>query len=287
MVMRAALEKVATRTFGEVMREEREKQGLSHTDIAATCECRRDNVKAWENNESFPTTRQLKKLFARMGRLRHYVHLLPSEELRRELEVEAVFDGDPLPRQLAAVVEAPPPPPQSFGQALKKERLHSGLSQSELGELIDVHGTTISQWESDNTYPVQSLYNKVVALYPSLSSFPPGMARPKPPGFTGSLREQYEASKADTPPPAPTPIIESVSNPPPSEPAPMSTTNVTTNPDPSSKMRLIRFGGVAYSVRERLGAVDKDATLIKDVISLLRAARNAGLEIEDIIGALE
>jgi transcriptional regulator with XRE-family HTH domain len=49
----------------------------------------------------------------------------------------------------------------SFGQRLKKTRQDKGLSQSELGKMVDVHYTQIGRYESKGAKPAGDVFSRI------------------------------------------------------------------------------------------------------------------------------
>ncbi|XXX74125.1 helix-turn-helix transcriptional regulator [Sorangium sp. So ce134] len=60
----------------------------------------------------------------------------------------------------------------TFGQALTAARIDAGLSQDELGELMEVRQSSVCQWESGVINPIASHYEQLVGLFPALKFAP-------------------------------------------------------------------------------------------------------------------
>lgn len=59
-----------------------------------------------------------------------------------------------------------------FGQALTNARIAAGLSQDELGELMEVRQSSVCQWESGAINPIASHYRQLLDLFPVLRFVP-------------------------------------------------------------------------------------------------------------------
>lgn len=83
-----------------------------------------------------------------------------------------------------------------LGQALLEARLAAGLSQSELGELMNVCRSTVCQWELGQDNPIASHYQQLVDLFPALkaASQPDSKDQEKP----GPARAPRSARKPRT-----------------------------------------------------------------------------------------
>ncbi len=182
------------RTFGDVMRAFRERADISHRDIAGKCGVSRAEVKAWERGIAYPTSgRQTRALCDMMPQLKHYLLLLPAEQ-RIAARTEMGIPTAPVHRSDAIPIETampssdflPPPlaPPSTFGEALRRARIHEGMNQEEVGELVGVVVSTISDWERDEHAPVVDNYTKLVEIFSALKDAPrpDSLDRDKPVG---------------------------------------------------------------------------------------------------------
>ncbi len=71
----------------------------------------------------------------------------------------------------------------SFGERLKKVRQEKGLSQSELGKMVDIHYTQIGRYESKGAKPSSEVLSKIANALGVTSDFL----------ISGSNEEQAEA----------------------------------------------------------------------------------------------
>lgn len=287
--MNHALSRLPKLSFGALIKEERERQGLSHRDISVRCSVDRETVKSWERGESFPTRIELKKLFGSLQRLRHYVHLLPTA-VQHEATADAKASGAPLPEQLAPIASAVLPFPKTFGEALKRARLHEGLGQDELGEMISVTGQAVSYWETETNTPILDHYNALLDLLPALNAAPKPVTRDidKPGGYhTGERSSEPEIAVNfyDEQPTkenmqgsrgsqghisAPTDVA-------PIRPAPKPAEIV--NEDQQMRHALIRWGRLVHALKTQ-----PNAHLFTD---FLAEANDAGMTLADVISALD
>ncbi|WP_340067303.1 helix-turn-helix transcriptional regulator [Ascidiimonas aurantiaca] len=75
----------------------------------------------------------------------------------------------------------------SFGERLKKARQDKGLSQSELGKMVDVHYTQIGRYESKGVKPSGEVLSKIASTLGVTSDYL----------MSGSSQEQAEATLND------------------------------------------------------------------------------------------
>jgi transcriptional regulator with XRE-family HTH domain len=81
-------------------------------------------------------------------------------------------------RALARVPVEPPSEgpaearPLFFADALRVEREHAGLTQHEIGELLDVSQTAVSDWETRSSTPIQDHVDALLQLFPRLALAP-------------------------------------------------------------------------------------------------------------------
>lgn len=164
-----------TMTFGDVLLEEREKLGLSHRAVAQRVGTDRITVRKWEEDEDRPNAFQAKKLFGTFARLRHYVHLLHSQVSRDRIREVAVAEKEPLPEQLPAPAIVREEVASSFGEALRRARVHEGLTQMDVADLLGVANSVVSSWERGAYQPVLTNYAVLLDVFPGLAH----EARPK------------------------------------------------------------------------------------------------------------
>lgn len=278
--MNTAMKQLQIATFGDILRSERLKFNMSYSDVAPRAGVSRDTVKQWEENKGWPDRAQLKRLFGSFRRLRHFVHLLP-QQLANQAQADASNDGEALPSQLAPVMPAPEPPARTFGGALRLLRLEEGLSQTELGELVGVVGTAVTEWERDGCVPVQENYDKLLELLPklALAARPDSRDIAKPVGRAGRRDESAPIVMAEDPL---NNIIESA--PPKLAPPGLFEEPMAVSAAPASlastdqKRALIRWGRLITAIKSSPG--------LALFTELLTVARDAGMSIDDVIEAI-
>lgn len=277
-----SLSRLPKQTFGQLIRTEREKQGLSHRDIAVRCGVDRATAKAWEDDQAVPDRFELKKLFGTCQRLRHYVHLLPAT-LGAQATSDAVADQNPLPSQLAPIAPPAPAPPKTFGEALRRARLHEGFTQEEVGELVDVSGQAVGAWETDKVAPIKEHLDRLLALFPLENApLPDSQDIPKPVGGRGADRDPYVYNEQKQETPMQNPPISK----PPTVAAPPVTPNaahaigaISAHPRPGlDKWALIRWGRLVHSLKSA-----ENATQFTD---FLAEAKDAGMTLAEVLEAL-
>jgi transcriptional regulator with XRE-family HTH domain len=266
--MNNAIANLPRHTFGTLMKTEREKQGLSHREIAVRVGVDREVIKQWEKDEQVPDRQQLKRLFGSMQRLRHFVHLLP-----REVQNQAAFDmtlnGQEMPAQYAAIVEEAPAAPKTFAEALRRERLSEGLDQEEMGELFGVTSQAVSAWEREVAVPVQAHYEALCELFPMLGRAPKPEVRniPKPDGGRGQEKPRTTETTEEEPMNRPPVSVRQPAPPPQSTPQPV-----------DIKGALIRWGRLVHGLKSH-----EDITMFTD---FLAEANDAGMTLQEVMAAL-
>lgn len=147
---------------------------------------------SWESGEDIPTPPQFSRLRKTteqgLGAYRKDLealwrkqaeHVNPSYRETVTLVVdEASQDDAPLPHE--ALVDLPGPAAAgTFGEALRRARVLSGLSQADLATLVGegVSGSTVGRWESDEHTPILAHWHALVELVPALAEV--GVPRPK------------------------------------------------------------------------------------------------------------
>lgn len=215
----------------ERMRE----RGYSDHDLAKGVSVPKARVEAWRRGEEVPTRREFGRVCAH---LRSMAAHRPTFEQPRESPLARVvvkeaapppgtfgpgdygpdsFGGSDFPDY--EVLPPPPPPPRaaSFGAALRREREVDGSTQEELGAVLEVHATSVSNWETDTFSPIRTHYEDLLSLYPRLRGEPepdwknqekpgpaPGSARGAQPGGAPQSERGEGATAAvqdDLPPP--------------------------------------------------------------------------------------
>lgn len=287
--MNHALSRLPKLSFGALIKEERERQGLSHRDISVRCAVDRETVKSWERDEMYPSRIELKKLFGLLQRLRHYVHLLPTD-IQNGVTADAKTSGAPLPEQLAPIAPPIMSYPKTFGEALKRARLHEGLGQDELGEIVGVTGQAVSYWETETNVPILDHYNALLDLLPALHGAPKPVSRDieKPGGYHSGER----ASEPEIPvsfydePTTTKDDMQRPSSPSVTTPAPVAPIRPS-QPKPAEVAReeqemryaLIRWGRLVHALKTQ-----PNAHLFTD---FLAEANDAGMTLADVMSALE
>ena len=264
--MNAAFAKLPRVTFGGMLKIERQKQGLSHRDIAVRCGVDRDTAREWEEDLAAPDRFELKKLFGTVQRLRHYVHLLPGALIDHARE-DARAAEDPLPSQLAPVAPPSEPPPTSFREALRRARIREGLDQGDLADLVGVVSQAVSAWETGAASPVLDNFEKLVGLFPELGDFPPDNVRDidKPAGNRGGSSPHLTHETKDD---------DMMNSPRLAPPKPMT----TNDPRTDQKAALIRWGRLVHAL--------KIAPNAEQLIAFLEEASRAGMTLAEVIHAL-
>lgn len=122
-----------------------------------------------------------------------------------------------MPAPLALVPPIPPPPPpapaprpptpqlrpKTFGQWLRAFREEAGATQEHVASILEVDGTTVSNWETDATLPTRQNHMNLLQLFPGLTGAPRpggGRARPALPGV--------RPARPPTPPVAAEPAVD-------------------------------------------------------------------------------
>ena len=188
------------RQFGELVQRARVGMEFTHHDLADGCGVPQDTVKAWEDGSEVPRGREWARIKGVLRSLRAAGPVwqaalavgreqaaiadesLAAEVADNERREEEWFEHQPmrLTEEPSAPVEVPPlqdPRAQtSFGSALRIARLNIGFTQDELGQLLEVGGSTISQWECEGTTPVLENWVRLADALPELRDCtPPGV----------------------------------------------------------------------------------------------------------------
>jgi transcriptional regulator with XRE-family HTH domain len=194
------------KTFGQALRKIRTERGLSHKEVADRVGVRKEQVRQWEEDTTFPSNFHLKKLYGTFSTLRFFTTLMPtiereklitkaneivaSAQMTGKLEYETFLPpiagkNEDLPEELVQTRR-----PKTFGEHLRAIRLTAGIDLEELGELMSVTGQACSAWELDKANPVMDHYVKLRDLFPALKNAPAPDApdMPKPSGGKGITR---------------------------------------------------------------------------------------------------
>lgn len=190
--------------FGDALRAVRMHVGIDHAKLAQMVGRDKRVIKRWENGDDFPTGRDIGRLCGSLPKVRPYLNLIPKDEKTTVADqiavVRLIQEAGPRSTDEENAIFCPPPA-KTFGEALARERLHQGLSQDEIGELVGVAQQTVSAWESEIVAPVKENYAKLLDLMPALKISPEPASRdiPKPPGNVGhqapprATREDFDA----------------------------------------------------------------------------------------------
>jgi len=264
MTLQARLEQLERLTFGDVLKREREAQGLSHHDVSCRVGVSKALVRAWEKGVNFPNRFEMKKLIGSMRSLSHYIHLLPQETVAAVVNDFRTAEEE-FPKQLAAIVRDEPPP-KTFGEALRRVRLSEGFGQDEVGELVGVTGQAVSAWESGNSNPVKDHYDKLVRLFSDLCVAPKPDTRDidKPDGGAGKEKPRT------IPEPQETSVNKPLNRFAPPAPA--------SERAPDLKMALIQWGRLVHALKSH-----PDVHLLTD---FLAEANRAGMTLPEAMAAL-
>jgi transcriptional regulator with XRE-family HTH domain len=232
------------RQFGELVQRARVGLELTHHDLGDRCGVPQSTVKAWEAGEEVPRGREWARIKGVLRNLRaaglvwQAALRVGHDQLTTEAEEQEAIEADeaiedeqawvnPLsealgedPRTSASSPEVPPlqdPRKQTtFGAALRIARLNIGITQDELGQLLDVVGTTISAWETGSNTPVLDNWTKLVNALPELRDCtPPGVQNIRQPGRpSGPFYPRAQtnpgnmlATIVDRPPEIPRPLV--------------------------------------------------------------------------------
>lgn len=226
------------RQLGELIQRARVAREFTHRDISEQCGVPQTKVKEWEDGVDVPRGNEWARLKGMLYTLRPAGHVwqaalrmltgsaTAAAEERAEEQASAAAPPTPANDQLDQIQVEPPPlqDPRlqsSFGAALRIARLNIGFTQDELGQFIDVTGSTISQWENDSNPPVLDNWNKLVDALPELRECaPPGIRNiqkpgrqfPRAPTNPGASGPQFPRAPTQQPPlqlapaPEPTPL---------------------------------------------------------------------------------
>lgn len=196
-------DKPAWAQFAEFLRRARVEAGLTHRDLSERCGASVDLIRRWESQDvkehAVPGGRAMARLKGTLRKL-YGAQMLWQAALREstaddeEIEVERKDSvsiaeiATATPVQVQGGDEPPPSLPTvrdqaTFGAALRTARLNLGLTQEELGDLLDVHGTAISGWENARNAPVGANWRKIVDALPEMrDALPPNVREIPVPG---------------------------------------------------------------------------------------------------------
>lgn len=174
--------------FHQLLERERQKRGVSIRHLATCARVSEAQFKLWASGAELPTKNQI---FAMFGQGTSLVNYLPHESVpplpRAEpgslgsmayalvkanvspvIAARAVSAAPPVSVQVAPVAEVPAPA-LPWNEILRDWRKKEGLTIDELGVLLDVAGSTISNWELAKFPPIASHLDKLRGLVPALA----------------------------------------------------------------------------------------------------------------------
>lgn len=169
----------------------RKLRNFSITDISRRVGVSRKTVQDWEDGLAYPTKGNVSvRLYGIMNALKSYKSLLPKElqdvepaegvnktPLRLTVMGAAIEKADAAAAEAEALAaeaaEPAPARPHRFGEAITLAREDAGLSKREVGELVGVSASSISNWELGVAIPIVEHWNKLISLFPELKLWDP------------------------------------------------------------------------------------------------------------------
>lgn len=245
-------DKPAMAQLGELIRRARVSRDLTHRDVAQQVGVDKERVAQWEAGENVPRGREWPRLRGMMNLLDAarlvWQAAINEAESRAATAPEVKREEEQIAKEVSGTngnvpdVPALPDPrvQTSFGAALRVARLNLGFTQDELGQLIDISGSTISCWET-GTIPVLDNWNRLVDALPELKDCaPPGVRDINRPGrpmgplaFPTPTSMQLAAPRVtQATPPQGVPVVPQPVPPLPQPPSPMAT---YARPEPERK----------------------------------------------------
>lgn len=202
----------ANLTYGAALKFFREEKHLRLAELSQRVGVSQKQLEDFEANRAYPTGLIRVKLEGSLPKLRPYAGLIPRKantpdapppEAPKRIVIEAPAAKLPTlsenNKREVPQESVPPPsgPPKPFPRALAEERVRSGLSQRELGELLTngrsiVGQSVISSWETGKAVPVEVHYRMLLDLFENLKNAEePKWRNIKPPvGGRGLLRSK-------------------------------------------------------------------------------------------------
>jgi transcriptional regulator with XRE-family HTH domain len=181
----------ALSVFATALLQERAKFRATRHTVASQCGVQYAQVEAWEKGESVPDVQTFKRL---VGMFRRLAATPPNwgDGARATLADKAAID---IQRDVQKIKEPEiVPPPESFGSGLKRIRMANRMSLADLGEVVGLGGTSISNWESDRNAPYAYNLGKLYEVLPELkTAIDVGSVKP-PISGTGSNARPVEAA---------------------------------------------------------------------------------------------
>lgn len=158
--------------FSTAFMRERARLKMSRRDLADRAGVSEAVIQRWERGEAIPNVEQFRRLIGKLRRLAafppawgHYGTQIVEgtfEQARSELEADL--------RESPRWDEQERPEPEVFGDGLRRVREENEVTQGELAELLDLTGQAISQWETENSTPVQVNLDKLYGVLPELKA---------------------------------------------------------------------------------------------------------------------
>lgn len=269
--LRALYPELETVSLGAVIKHERERQQLSQRDIASRTGVAVDLVQQWEENASHPSTIQWKRLVGSIRRLRGLM-VTTSGTLANLGEQVEMKKKEREEKKKAKAESVPPPAPKPktrrFGIALGDELERENMTRIDLAKLLEVTVNAVANWEAERNVPTQATYDRIIALFPSLSN-----AKLVRPLRTFTSQPGFPARKAAEPiPPAPP---TTPAPPPPPTPLPPAAVTVAA---PSTYATIKLWTSTLRAVRS--------SPVLQPLLLLLDLAVSLGVTTQDLREAL-
>lgn len=177
--------------FGHLLERERQKRGLSIQHIAKCAGVSEVEFKLWTAGKEQPTKVQVRRMFGASNQIEHYLPAVPAAAASAGPDR---LTPPPLPAAApgslgamahalnkAGVTSIPPvaspaPPPLvapsvhalPWNEIIRAWRKENNLTVAELGDLLEVDGSTVSNWETGKFAPIAFHLDKLRWLIPAL-----------------------------------------------------------------------------------------------------------------------
>lgn len=170
----------AARTFGEDLQQIRLSKRESVQKLGKEINASKGLIRAWEADEAVPTGLHVLKLFAWAPILRRW----DLRALEKARENRAPIPSSPRsdPGGIGQNYDQDAPAPESdrgldlhglsFYAALRVVRIEEGLTQDELGDLLQVTGQAVAAWENGVNNISEEMYLRVLELLPQMAAVP-------------------------------------------------------------------------------------------------------------------
>ncbi len=164
-------------TFGEVLKAERTAANLSQEELGRMLDVTGNAVTRWEHDEFAPVKENLDKLMSLFPALAK-APAPGSQDIPKPIG-QTENKAQPAGRPSGKPAPAPAPPPEadvtidglSFGAALAKVRLASGLERLDLAQKIGVSRRVVQGWELGERLPIPEHIDAIMGIFPSLAPF--------------------------------------------------------------------------------------------------------------------